>query len=135
MTDIALGDIANFITPKGVDTLILSKLLRQLNFSEAQAEFVSEVIKQTNENSEKIAEKAIAMNDERNLRTIDNLATKHDILLLKSNITELRTEIEKSKSDLTIKIERMGSNLIKWVTGLIIANTGLFFALIKIFNN
>jgi len=64
MTDITLEKLSSFVTPREVDTLMLSKLLRQFNFSEPQAEVISELIKQNNICAEKIITNKIATHKE-----------------------------------------------------------------------
>lgn len=116
MTTTTFETLPSFITKKGVDTLMISKLLRQVNFSEEQAEIVSEIVKHTNLNSKEIVREEISEYKEEVMKDMSQLATKSDI-----------KEIE-------LKIEQTKSDLIKWVAGLMIANTGLLFTLIKFFN-
>jgi len=54
--------------------------------------------------------------------TETNLVTKIDLNLA----------LEQMKSDLHIALERTKSDLIKWVAGLMVAQTGVIIALIKL---
>ena len=127
MTHITINELPSFITTRGVDTLMISKILRQINFSEEQAEIISEIVKQTNLNAEHMIAEKISAHKEEVTKYSDKLATKSDI-------KELDLRIEMVKSDLETKIAEVKSDLIKWVAGLMIANTGLLFTLIKFFN-
>lgn len=127
MTTITFDTIPSLINARGVDTLMISKILRQLNFSEEQAEIVSELVKQTNLNAEQIVTEKISAYREEAVKDSRELATKSDI-------KQLELEIEKVRADLGVKIADAKSDLIKWVAGLMIANTGLLFTLIKFFN-
>ena len=127
MTTIALQNIPHFITARGVDTLMITKLLRQLNFSEQQAEAVSEMVKQINIASEEIVREKIETHKKENDVNLNEIASKGDLLIAKK---ELELQIEKVRAE----IANTKSDLIKWVAGLMIANTGLLFTLIKFFN-
>lgn len=120
MTSIKFDNLSSIITTRGVDTLMISKILRQLNFTEEQAEVFSEIVKQTNLNAEQIMSEKISEHS-------GKLATKRDL-------KELELKIETVRSDLEAKLANVKSDLIKWVAGLMIANTGLLFTLIKFFN-
>lgn len=132
MTSITLDNIASYITNKGVDTLMVSKLLRQFDFSEGQAEVVSELIKQTSLAAESKVKEAVTFSEEKREADSSKLASKHDLFTVK---TELELQIAKTKSDLEVKIETIKFDLIKWVAGLMLAQVGLIFALIKFFTN
>lgn len=106
---------------------MISKLLRQVNFSEEQAEIVSEIVKQTNLNTKQMVTDEIS-------EFKNQLATKGDIKELEGDIKELELKIEMVRADLETKLANVKSDLIKWVAGLMIANTGLLFTLIKFFN-
>ena len=49
----------------------------------------------------------------------------------KADIAELRTEIVESKAELKLDIERVRSDTIKWVTGLLIAQGAAIVALVR----
>ena len=127
MTTITLENIPSFVNSKGVDTLMITKLLRQLDFSEPQAEVLSELIKQNNICAEKIADEKILNHREESEKNLDELVSKRDLFITQK---ELELQIEKVRSE----IEKVRSDLIRWVAGLMIANTGLLFTLIKFFN-
>ena len=135
MTSITLENLSSFITTKGVDTLMISKLLRQFDFSENQAEVVSELIRQTNCTNETSIDEKIQLNEGKNKSSLADLASKEDLLITKKELElqleKVRSEIEKVRSE----IAHTKSDLIKWVAGLMIANTGLLFTLIKLFTN
>jgi Asp-tRNA(Asn)/Glu-tRNA(Gln) amidotransferase B subunit len=113
---------------------MITKLLRQLDFSEPQAEVLSELIKQNNICAEKIADEKILNHREESEKNLDELVSKRDLFItqkeLELQIEKVRSEIEKVRSE----IEKVRSDLIRWVAGLMIANTGLLFTLIKFFN-
>jgi len=113
MTSITIEDLSSCINHKGVDTLMLSKLLQRFDFSQQQAEVFSEIVKQSTFNNEQFIK-------EKNLEDISNLVKKEDLTI--------------TKKELEFQIEKVRSDLIKWVAGLMIANTGLLFTLIKFFN-
>lgn len=141
MTSITLDEISSFITTKGVDTLMVSKLLRQFNFSEDQAEVVSELIKQT----DLAVEKRIAVIEEKIEFNSNKMTSREDLSIVEKNLelqiektrTELKLQIEKTLTEVEkvrTEISQSKSEIIKWVAGLMIANTGLLFTLIKFFN-
>lgn len=137
MTTTIFETLPSFITEKGVDTLMISKLLRQVNFSEEQAEVVSEIvkqIKQTNLNVEQIVTEKISEYREEVTSDMNQLATKSDIKELELKIEMVRADLETKLANLETKLANVKSDLIKWVAGLMIANTGLLFTLIKFFN-
>ena len=127
----------SFITKtRTVDTLMLARILKNSGVSEKQAEVQAEVISEV-----------LATSQER-----DNLATKQDleVEIAKVNST-LEVEIAKVNSTLEVEIAKINSKLeveiakvneavaiskfdmIKWTAGLMIAQTGVIFALIKFF--
>lgn len=145
MTTTMFETLPSLITENGVDTLMISKLLRQFNFSEEQADIMSEIAKQTNSNIEKIVSKKISDYKEEALKDNQELVTKSDLLITKKEleleiekvrveIEKVRAETEKIRAELKTDIAEVKSDLIKWVAGLMIANTGLLFTLIKFFN-
>ena len=152
MTTTMFETLPFLITEHGVDTLMISKLLRQFNFSEEQADIMSEMAKQTNSNIEKIVSKKISDHKEEVLRDTQELKTKSDLLVTKKElelqiekvraeieivrveIEKVRAETEVVRAELKTDISNIKSDLIKWVAGLMIANTGLLFILIKFFN-
>ena len=96
------------ITKSGsIDTLLISKLLKQASFSEPQAEIIAELFKQNRDSEEELEQKINSQ----------NLATKEDLQLeirkIESEIKRLDLEIQKVKSDLVIEIKRVESDLIK----------------------
>lgn len=134
MTSITLETIPSLITARGVDTLMISKILRQLNFSEEQAEIVSELVKQTNFNAEQIVTEKISAYRDEVEKDSSNLANKGDIKELELKIEKIRAELLSEIAHTKSEIANTKSDLIKWVAGLMIANTGLLFTLIKFFN-
>ncbi len=92
------GRIWNGMTALALDTLSLSRRLRDVGFSEPQADAATGIFNHTREAS------------------FDQLATKADLREVKADIRELRTEmkleIASVKSDLTV---------LKWMIGLIFA--------------
>jgi archaellum component FlaC len=62
-----------------------------------------------------------------------DLATKADILGVKADILEVKAdilEVKKEIKEVELKIEQVRSNLIKWVVGLVIAQTSITVTLI-----
>jgi hypothetical protein len=116
----------SFITKtRTVDTLMLARILKNSGVSEKQAEVQAEVISEV-----------LATSQER-----DNLATKQDleVEIAKVNST-LEIEIAKVNSKLEVEIAKVNEaiaiakfDMIKWTAGLMIAQTGVIFALIKFF--
>lgn len=116
----------SFITKtRTVDTLMLARILKNSGVSEKQAEVQAEVISEV-----------LATSQER-----DNLATKQDleVEIAKVNST-LEVEIAKINSKLEVEIAKVNEaiaiskfDMIKWTAGLMIAQTGVIFALIKFF--
>lgn len=127
MTTIALPNLSSFIAEQGIDALTLSKVFKQVNLTTDQAEAIAEAIV----GSEKILEKRIESFEDKNTKNLHELSTKGDLLTVKK---ELEFDISNVKKELELKIEQTKSDLIKWVAGLMIANTGLLFTLIKFFN-
>ena len=89
MTSVTFENLSSAINTHGVDTLMISKILRRLNFSEEQAEIVSELVKQTNLNAKQIVTEKISAYREEVAKDSDKLATKGDI-------KELELKIEKN---------------------------------------
>ncbi len=138
MTTVTLPNLSSFIANQGIDALVLSKVFKQVNLTDDQAEAIAEAIV----GSEKILEKRIESFEERNSKSLHELSTKGDLLIIKK---ELEGDLLAMKSGLDLKIdlkveqvrkeiEQIRSDLIKWIAGLMIANTGLLFTLIKFFN-
>jgi flagellar biosynthesis/type III secretory pathway protein FliH len=91
------------------------KRLEAAGFSSNQAETITELIKETQIRAfEEIGE---------------NLATKAEIQLLRS---ELKAEIQSVKSELEQKIAQTKIDLIKWLVTLLLAQTGIIAALVKL---
>jgi hypothetical protein len=53
------------------------------------------------------------------------LVTKDDLLLTK---TELKSQIESLRHELTGQMERLGRRLVMWMSGMVLATGGLAFA-------
>jgi len=179
----------SMITKSGsIDTLLISKLLKQANFSEPQSEIIAELFKQNRDNSvgeeemeQKINNKNLANKDDLHLETkkieaeikrleLEIQKVKSDLVVeikrVESDLTkeikrvefeltkeikmvefELTREIKRVESNLTLEIhkinieiekirtevERSKVDIIKWVAGLMLAQTGLLFTLIKFF--
>ncbi len=123
----------NFISKSGIfDTLMLSKLFKESNFTEQQAEVMSEVLRISQEataNKASIEIKAAKQEIDDSINKKE-LATKQDL-----SVTEKKLELKivEVRSDLSLKIEQVRVEIIKWTAGLLLAQTGLLFTLIKIF--
>jgi len=83
-----------------IDTLQFSKRLQKAGLDQKIAEELSEAIKETQNQS------------------IEGLATKHDIALLKKDIQALEQKIEAVKNDILIKMFLMQSAAIAIITWL-----------------
>ena len=69
----------------------------------------------------------------------DNLATRQHIVAVQKEITDIRKEIVDMRKDIEVlrqetraDIERLKSDLLKWMFGALIAQGGLVVALIKL---
>jgi hypothetical protein len=131
-----------------IDTLLVSKLLKQADFSEKQAEAITEIVKQNAQNSEKSSREIVEKLEQQIRNYGEEHSTKGDLPITEKKLeleiekvraeteklrTELESKIEISRANLEIKIEQTKSDLIKWVAGLMLAQTGFLFALIKFF--
>lgn len=103
--------------------------------SEALAFDTHRFVKHLTENgfTEKQAE-ALAIEQ---IKLLDgNLATKADIALIQRNIEALRqetgTSIEALRQETRANIEALKSDLLKWLFGALIAQSGLIVALVKL---
>jgi len=121
------------------DTLLLSKRLKQSKFTEEQAELLSEILKVSHEGNlaevkamkaELASIKTEAKEEAKNIIKDKELATKQDLSITEKS---LELKIEQVKSSLEVKIEQVRSDLIRWVAGLLLVQTGLLFTLIKVF--
>jgi flagellar biosynthesis/type III secretory pathway protein FliH len=102
-----------------LDTHQFYKRLESVGFSSNQAETITELIKETQIRAfEEIGE---------NLATKAEL--KAEIQLLRS---ELKAEIQQVKSELEQKIAQTKIDLIKWLVTLLLAQTGIIAALVKL---
>jgi hypothetical protein len=123
----------NFISKSGAfDTLMLSKLFKESNFTEQQAEVMSEVLRISQEaaaNKASIEIKAAKQEIDDSINKKE-LTTKQDL-----SVTEKKLELKivEVRSDLSLKIEQVRVEIIKWTAGLLLAQTGLLFTLIKVF--
>ncbi len=103
--------------------------------SEALAFDTHRFVKHLTENgfTEKQAE-ALAIEQ---IKLLDgNLATKADIALIQRNIEALRqetgTSIEALRQETRANVEALKSDLLKWLFGALIAQSGLIVALVKL---
>ncbi|MBF0236973.1 MAG: DUF1640 domain-containing protein [SAR324 cluster bacterium] len=89
------------------DTLQFYSRLEKAGFTKDQVEIVTELVKETQEKSFKsIGEK---------------LASKEDLIKIKEEINRLEFKIEQTKVD-----------VIKWMVTLLLAQTGVIAALVKL---
>lgn len=70
------------------------------------------------------AAKAVSSSD------LSHLATKAD---LQSGLADLKTELKKDIADMKTRIAGMKAEIIMWNTGTLIAATGIFAAIVKLF--
>ena len=92
-----------------LDTHKIVKRLKDAGFNDLQAETVTDIISET---------RAIDLAD---------LATKADIVALRSDMATLRNEMA-TKADLA----QIETRIIKWLVPLLLGQTGLIVALIKL---
>ena len=97
------------------DTHSFYKSLEKVGFTKDQAETVTDLIKETQQNSFEIISK--------------NLATKAELFATK---TELKEEILLNKTELKDEIHQVKVDLIKWIVTLLLAQTGIIAALVKL---
>ena len=91
-----------------LDTLEISKRLRQAGFTEPQAETVTAVLRETREFD------------------LAELATKADLALVRADLNGLRSE-------LLARIEAAKSDTIKWVIGIAFAQAATILAVLRFF--
>ncbi|OFW80259.1 MAG: hypothetical protein A2887_04210 [Alphaproteobacteria bacterium RIFCSPLOWO2_01_FULL_40_26] len=113
------------------DTLRLSKLFEESGFNQRQAQILSEVIKTSQDEREKLAEEARKeIADEMEKK---RFATGADLKIVEKNleleIEKVRAEIEKVRSE----IQQTKSETIKWAAGMLLVQSGLIVTLIKVF--
>ena len=112
----------------GFDTLRTAKRLKDLGFTEVQAEGFAEILRDAQDiDLSQLATKA----DLANLATkaeLANLATKAEIanLATKAEIANVatKTEVAELRGDLRREIDEVKSDLIKWMAGFGIAQLG-----------
>ncbi len=144
MTTLTTNPMEQVITEFKSRALQISHLLKQVNFSESQAEVIADLIEQNASASKvgdekviQILEQKIKLHEEERVKDLTTLSTKGDVEIAKKElelkIEKVRVELEKVRADLEVKIEQVRSSLIQWVAGLMIAQTGILFTLIKLF--
>ncbi len=62
-----------------------------------------------------------------------NLATKGDILEVKGNIRDLELRLTKEIEAVKLEVEKAKSSTIKWMVGLLVAQTGTIIAIFTLF--
>lgn len=60
-----------------------------------------------------------------------NLATKQDIAAIHRDIADIHRDIAEVKAGLEVKIEATKADLLKWMIGLLVAQTGLIISVVK----
>ena len=96
------------MTATAVDTLKIYERLRQAKLSNPAAKEVAEVFNDVLE---------------------ANLATKADLEKVK---IELNGDLEKTKAEINVSMEKAKASTIKWVVGILVAQTGILIALIRL---
>ncbi|MBF0237544.1 MAG: DUF1640 domain-containing protein [SAR324 cluster bacterium] len=97
------------------DTLSFYHRLEKSGFTKDQAEIVTELVRETQEKSfESLGE---------------NLATKQE---LQQTEHRLELRIEQTKQELQNEIHQTKFDLIKWMVTLLLAQTGILAALVKL---
>jgi len=95
-------------TMKTLDTLKVYERFKKAKTSDAQARELAEILSELVD---------------------DQLATKNDVLKLN---TELQVEIKNSEMRLHSEIEKSKAATIQWVAALLLAQSGLIAALVKL---
>ena len=98
-----------------IDTLTIYQRLKSANIKDEAAKEIAEVFKDVTES---------------------NLASKTDIAFLHKEIelvrSDLKKEIELVRSDLQKEIQITKADILKWVAGMLIAQSAFIAALIKL---
>lgn len=95
-----------------LDTMRVAKRLRDAGFSEAQAESVTDAIREG--------------------VTGGDVATKEDIRTLKEDIRALRAELTTAVATLETKIIQAQAESLKWMFGMMLAQGALVVTLIRL---
>ena len=100
------------MTVVAFDTLKLAKRLREGGFSEAQAESVSDALKES--------------------LTGGDLATKGDVLAVSNDLKALRNELKADMAQFKTEMAEFKAEMIKWMFGAMLAQGALVVTLIKL---
>ena len=100
------------MTAIAFDTHAYVKKLKEAGFTEPQAEAQAEAL-------------TVALSQFKSDMHLDELATKRDL-------KELELTLESRLVDVRRDIEAMKAELLKWIIGLLLAQTGLIAALVKL---
>jgi hypothetical protein len=100
------------MTAVAFDTHAYIKKLKEAGFTEPQAEAQAEAL-------------TAALGQFKSDMHLDELATKRDL-------KELELTLESRLADVRRDIEAMKAELLKWIIGLLLAQTGLIAALVKL---
>jgi hypothetical protein len=140
------------------DTHRIVKRLVQAGFSDAQAETVTDVVRESRDfdfaslaTKADLANLALATKAElanfatkadlanfANKADLANLATKADLanLATKAELANLATKAEQAnfatKADVAATVEAAKNDILKWVVGLVLVQGGIVFALMKL---
>jgi hypothetical protein len=117
-----------------MDTLRIYERLKKANAGEELAKEVAELFRETAE--ERLASKNDLKNTEAALKTdVKNTELRLQNDLEKTKI-EFKNELKQTefriKSELEAKIAQSKAEIIKWVAGLLLAQTGVIAALVKL---
>ncbi len=85
---------------------------------------------------EKKAKVLLEVVEELESRIVSNIATKDDVelskLALKKEIEQVRLSLQKEIEEVRKEIAKVKSEIIKWVTGLLIVQTGVIVSIITL---
>lgn len=110
-----------------LDTLLFSKKLKEVKFTEEQAEFISETLRAVQEVSKKERSEDKEIIENKLSKFSAEPATRSDLAATRS---DLKAEIEMTKADLKAEIVKGKIEIIKWVVGMILAQTGIIFGIV-----
>lgn len=110
-----------------IDTLKVARKIKAGGFEDAQAEVLAETISETITEAVEELEKS----------QLEQLATKGDIKQVELQIKEIDARITEIKAQLEVKIAESKVELIKWVVGMLLVQSGLMigamFAMFRTF--
>ena len=102
------------MTTIAMDTHRVVKRLREVGFTDEQAETVTDVLRETRETD------------------LGQLAAKADLATIKTDLALLKADLETTEARLETKIEAAKFDLLKWGAIALLGQAGLITALVKL---